>query len=194
MRIVDAGFASGLFYRSQNVFGADVADQVVSGEGAAAESGECAIEAAASGPIGGENFRFGVFRAAVEMSAQFYARDVLVRSFKHLSNNFWGGIACGVGKRNGPDANVFQPLESFFDELGAPGFVVGIAERHGNIDYKTASGGFSFFVQSFDESAGFAARHVSVGPAEGGGDGIRIAGGIDTGSRKRALQSFFCYA
>src|SRR6266478_4399864 len=134
MRIIDAGFASGLFYRSENVFGADVADEIVSGEGAAAESGERAIEAAATGPIGGKNFCFGVFRAAVEMSAEFYACDMLVRSFKHVSNNFWGGIACGVGKRNGPDANGFQPFESFFDEFGAPGFVIGISESHGNVD------------------------------------------------------------
>src|SRR6266567_7967488 len=108
MRIVDAGFASGLFYRSENVFGADVADKIVSGEGAAAESGECAIETAASGPIGGENFCFGVFRAAVQMRAEFDTGYVFVGAFKNVGDNFWSGVACGVGQGNGFDASIFQ--------------------------------------------------------------------------------------
>src|ERR1700756_1874777 len=112
MRIIDAGFASGLFYRSENVFSRNVADKVVSGEGAAAESGKSAIEAATSGPIGGENFCFGVFRAAVEMSAEFDARDVFVGSLENVGDDFRSGVACGVGKRNSSDTNVFQPFES----------------------------------------------------------------------------------
>src|SRR5216683_3303353 len=146
MRIIDAGFASGLFYRGENVFGADVADKIVSGEGAAAEAGKRAIEAPTSGLVGGENFGFGCFRVAVEMRAEFDSCDVLVRTLENIGNNFWSGVASSVGERNGFDANVFQPFESFFDEFGAPGFVIGISEGHGNVDDEAAPYGLSFFV------------------------------------------------
>src|ERR1051326_7280241 len=65
---------------------------------------------------------------------------------------------------------------------GWPGFVIGIAESHGNVDDEAAAGGFGFFVESFDESAGFGAGHIGVGAAEVGRDGIRVANGGDAGS------------
>ena len=55
----------------------DVADQIVSGKGAAAESGERAIEAAASGFVRGEDFCFGVFGAAVQMHAELDSGDAI---------------------------------------------------------------------------------------------------------------------
>src|SRR5258708_21768881 len=114
MGLTDGGSASGLFYCIENVFGEDVADQLVSGEGAAAESSERAIEAAASGLVRRVNFCFGVFAAAVQMRAEFDTGYVFLGALKNGGDNFWSGVACGVGQGNGFDASIFQPLESFF--------------------------------------------------------------------------------
>src|SRR5258708_8906279 len=113
MRIIDGGFASGLFYCCENVFGADVADQIVSGERAAAQSSERAIEAAATGLVRRVNFCFGVFAAAVQMRAEFDTGYVFLGALKNGGDNFWSGVACGVGQGNGFDASIFPPLESF---------------------------------------------------------------------------------
>src|SRR6266849_8740345 len=97
MRLVDAGFASGFFHCCENSLGSNVADEVVPGEGAAAESSERAIKTAAASLIGSEGFCLGAFGAAVEVSAEFDARDVLVRAIKNVADNFGSCIACSIG-------------------------------------------------------------------------------------------------
>src|SRR5580692_716158 len=58
---IDPRIGPGFFQRGQDVFGRDVADEIVSGKGAAAEPGQSAVEAAAAGLVGREDFCFGVF-------------------------------------------------------------------------------------------------------------------------------------
>src|SRR4029434_7650210 len=69
--LLDAGVAARFFNGTENVFGANVADECVTREGAAAEAGEGAVEAAAARMVRGEDFGFGIFRAAVQMHSQF---------------------------------------------------------------------------------------------------------------------------
>jgi hypothetical protein len=87
-RFVDARYAAGFTYGGQNILGAHVADQIVSGKRAPAKSGERAIEAAAAGVVGGENFCLSVFRPAVQMSAQFDSGDVFVGTFENVADDF----------------------------------------------------------------------------------------------------------
>ena len=112
-RFVDAGVAAGFLDGGENIFGANVADQIVAGERAAAEAGECAIEAAAAGVVGGEDFGLGVFRAAVQVSAEFDSCDVLVRAFKNVADDFWSGIARSVGERNGSARECLSAIREF---------------------------------------------------------------------------------
>ena len=78
------------------------------------------IESAASGFVGGENFFFGVFRAAVQMHAEFDAGDVIFHAAIEIADEFRRGGAHGVGERNGAHANVFQPVESILPRFPAP--------------------------------------------------------------------------
>src|SRR6185295_7435923 len=71
--LLDAGVAACFLDGRENVFGANVADQLVARKGAAAEAGEGAVEAAATRMVRGENLGFGIFRAAVQMHSQFDA-------------------------------------------------------------------------------------------------------------------------
>ena len=61
----------------ENRLGRDVADHFIACERATAESGKRAVEAAASRFVCRENFFGGVFRAAVQMHADFDARDAI---------------------------------------------------------------------------------------------------------------------
>src|SRR5438445_397974 len=148
MRFIDAGFASGFLYRSENVFGANVPDEFVTCERAATESGECAIEAAAASVIGCEYFCRSVFGPAVEMGTEFNPGDGPAGPVENFADDFRSSAASGVGQRNGFDTNIFQPFESFFDQFRPPRFVVRIAEGHRNVDDQATSGGFGFFVES----------------------------------------------
>ena len=135
---IDAGVSSGFLNGGEDLFGGDVADESVAGEGAAAESGECGVEAAATGFVGSQNFGFGVFGAAVEVDAEFDAGDVIFYRVVELADLFGGGGADGVGEGDGVDADVFEPFERVGDYFGAPGFVVGIAEGHRDINDQAA--------------------------------------------------------
>ena len=117
---IDAGVAACFADSGEDVFGGDVADQSVAGEGAAAEAGERGIEAAAACFVGGENFCFGVFGAAVEMDAEFDACDVIFYAAVEVADEFGSGAADGVGERDGVDADVFQPLESLRRRFQGP--------------------------------------------------------------------------
>src|SRR6267142_3425164 len=105
------------------------------------------------------------------MRAEFDSSDGLAGTFENIGNYFWCGVARGVRQRNGFDANVFEPLESFFDQFRAPWLVVGISESHGNVNHESAARSFGFFAQSFNEGAGFSARHVGIRSAKVRGDG-----------------------
>ena len=66
---VDAGIAACFANGSQYILCSDVTDQRVSCKGTTAQAGQRGVEAATAGFIGGKNFFFGVFGAAVEMDA-----------------------------------------------------------------------------------------------------------------------------
>src|SRR5712692_5885684 len=77
-RDVDARIGERFALRRQHLFGGDVANQIVSRKGAAAKAGQRAVEAPASGLVGGQDFFFGVFRPAVQMDSQFNSRHVIL--------------------------------------------------------------------------------------------------------------------
>jgi hypothetical protein len=182
-----AGFGQG----EENGFGGDVADESVAGEGATAESGEGGIEAAATGLVSGKDFFFGVVGKGMQVDAEFDSGHVIFHLGEEFADQIGRGGANGVGEGDGVDADVLEPVKSVLDDFGAPGFVVGIAEGHGNVDDEIFVGGFGFALEEFDEGAGFGAGHVGVGAAEIGGDGVGITDGGDTGSGKGAAESFF---
>src|SRR5712692_4391001 len=68
-RAVDAGINAGFAQRCEHLLGRNVPNQIVSRKGAAAKSGERAVEAATSCSVCGKNFLFRVFWPAVEMNA-----------------------------------------------------------------------------------------------------------------------------
>ena len=84
----EAGIGAGALEGVDDVFGGDVADEVVAGEGAATESGERGIEAAAAGGVGGEDFGFGGFGARVEMDAEIDAGDVVRDGGEDVADEF----------------------------------------------------------------------------------------------------------
>ena len=150
-------------------------DQFVAGERAAAQAGERAIEATASGLVGGENFFGGAVGAAVQVHADLDSGDAILHGAVKLRDVVGRCGADGIRKRNGAHADVLEPDQSFFDDFRAPRFIVGIPEGHGNVNHEIAAGGFGVALQLFDQSARFGARHVGIGAAEIGGDGVRIA-------------------
>ena len=137
--------------------------------------------------IRGQDFRLGIFGATVQVSAKFNSGDMFVGALENVSDDFGSGVASGVRERDGANANVFQPFESFFDEFGPPGLVVWISEGHGNVNDEAATDGFGFLVNRFHQRAGFATGHVGVCSAKVRGDGIRVADGGDARRRQRAL-------
>src|SRR5258707_5015416 len=166
MRFIDAGVTAGFSYGGENILGADVADEVISGEWAAAESRERAVEAPASGVVGCEDLCCGVFSAAMEVSAKLDSCDVLVCAIENFGDNFGSGVASGVSERNGSNSNILEPFEGFFDQFRSPRLVVRIAERHRNVNQEATSCGFGFLVESSDQRPGFAASHVGIRPAK----------------------------
>ncbi len=64
--------------RRNDCFRRDVADQFVAGEWAAPEPRQRAIESPATCLIRRQNFCCGIFRAAVQMNAEFHARDTIL--------------------------------------------------------------------------------------------------------------------
>src|ERR1051326_7441743 len=121
-RFVDAGVAARFFDGCENVFGTNVADEVVAGKGAAAKASERAVEAAAARIIRRENFGLGVFGPAVEMCAEFDARNGLRGFFKNFTNDFWSSVACGIGERNSFEADVLRS-EEHTPELQSHSFI-----------------------------------------------------------------------
>ena len=172
-------------------FGGDVAYEIVAGKRAAAEPGESGIEAAAAGLVGGKDFFFGVVGAGMKMDAEFDASDVILDLSEELADEIGRGGADGVGEGDCFDADVLEPVERVLDDFGAPWFVIGIAEGHGDVNDEVFGGGFRFAAEGFDEGARFGAGHISVGAAEIGGYGVGIANGGDSGRGESAAESFF---
>src|SRR5215470_2698746 len=133
-RGIDAGIGPGFAQCHKDVLRGDVSHQIVSRKRASAKSGERAVKAAAAGFESGEDFFFGVFRAAVKMNAQLDSRDVIFHLAVEVADELRGGGADSVGERNSANADVFKPLERIGDEFRAPGLVVGIAKGHRNVD------------------------------------------------------------
>ena len=96
----DARINSGSAKRREHIFGGNVADEVVSREGAAAETCEGAIETAATRLIRSQDLVFSGFGAGVEMHAKFDAGDMSFRDREDLANKFRRCGAHGVGKGN----------------------------------------------------------------------------------------------
>ena len=84
----DSRISACFFQRREDLFGGDVADQIVSGKWTAAESGERAVEAAASRFVGRQDFLFGIFRAAVQVHAEFDSRDVILHLAVEIADEF----------------------------------------------------------------------------------------------------------
>ena len=188
---IDAGISADFPEGGEDGFRGNVADKIVSGERTATEAGEGAVEAAAARGIGGENFVLGIRGAGMEMHAEFDASDVILYLAEEFVDKIGSGGTDGVGKRDGLDANVFEPLESVLHNFRSPRFAVGIAKGHGNIDDETFVGGFGFTLEGFDKSTRLSAIHVGVGAAEIGGDGIRVADGGDALGADGALETLF---
>src|SRR3984957_18341314 len=74
----DSRISTRFFQRRENLFGGDVADQIVSGKRAAPESGEGAVKAAASRFVCCHNFLFGIFWPAMQVHAEFDSRDMVL--------------------------------------------------------------------------------------------------------------------
>src|SRR6516225_4503002 len=127
---VDTGMHARPDKRAKHAFRRDVANKAVSREGAAAESRESGIEPPAAGLVGGQNLGPGIFGPRVEMHAQLNASDVILHSGVDLVNEFRRGGTNRICKRNGSNANVFEPLECVLDDFGSPRLGVRIAEGH----------------------------------------------------------------
>src|SRR5215472_2623685 len=127
---VDTGMHARLDKGAKHALRRDVANKVVSREGAAAQSRESGIEPPAAGLVGGQNLDPGIFGPRVEMHAQLNASDVILHSGVDVANEFRRGGTNRVCKRNGSNANVFEPLECVLDDFGSPGLGVRIAEGH----------------------------------------------------------------
>src|SRR5437764_13992609 len=101
---------------------------------ASTESGQRAIKSPASRVVSAENFRFGVFRPAVKVHTEFDASNTAVGTLENLGDGFLSCVAGSVCKGDGSYTNVFQPFKRFFDEFRPPRFIVGISERHRNVN------------------------------------------------------------
>jgi hypothetical protein len=85
---VDAGRDAARGERGEDGFGRDIADEVVAGEGTAAETGERAIEASAPGFVRGEDFRGCPVRAAVQVDTDFDPADAVFHRAIQVSDFF----------------------------------------------------------------------------------------------------------
>src|ERR1700728_3856471 len=108
------------------------------------------------------------------MNTQFHPCDAISHSVVERAYLIGGSISNRVGKRYASHADVFQPHQSVFDDLGAPRLVVRIAERHGDVDDQVVSRSFGGFSQILDKGARFAARHIRIRAAKISGDGVGI--------------------
>ena len=88
---VDTGMHARPDKRAQHAFRRDVANKVVSREGAAAESRKSGIETPAAGFVGGQNLGLGIFGPRVEMHAQLNASDIILHSGVDVVNKFRRG-------------------------------------------------------------------------------------------------------
>ena len=84
----DSRISACFFQRRKDLFGGNVADQIVSGKWTAAESGKGAIKAAASRFVRRQDFLFGIFRAAVQVHAEFDSRDVVLYLAVKIADEF----------------------------------------------------------------------------------------------------------
>ena len=107
----------------------------VAGKRAAAQSRERGIKPPASRIVRGQDLFGCAFRPAVQVYAEFDAGDAVLRGGVYRADFGGSGRADGIGQRNRAHAGVFQPNQSFLDDLRPPGLLVGIAEGHGNVHH-----------------------------------------------------------
>ena len=74
----DSRISANLFQRRQNLFGGDIAHQIIPGKRAAPKAGERAVESAATRFVGRHNFFLGTLRPAVEVHTEFDSRHVIL--------------------------------------------------------------------------------------------------------------------
>src|SRR5580692_1208892 len=101
----DSRISACFFQRGKNLFGGDVADQIVSSKGTAPESGERAVKAAASRFVRRHNFLFRIFWTTVQVHAEFDSRHVVLYLAVKIADEFSVGGSDGVGERDGAHAN-----------------------------------------------------------------------------------------
>ena len=162
--------------RRENRFRRDIAHQIVAREGAAAESRERAIESAAPGIVGRQNFFRGALGPAVQMNAELDSRDAIFHGVYTARRRIREACVPTVSARETVRTPISLSQTSASSTIsGSPGLFVRIAKRHGNINHKSVPGSFRGLSQLLDQRARFSAAHVGIRAPEIGGDGIRIS-------------------
>ena len=179
--------------RRQNSFGGNVADHVIAGERTPAETGKSAIETPASHFVCRENFGDSVFRAAMQMYADFDTGHAIFHGAVHMRDVQRAGQPNCIRQRDCAHAGILQPYERVLDDFRSPRLVVRIAEGHRNIDYELAAGSFRLALQLFDQRTRFVARHICIGAPEVCRNRVRVADRRHARSGERTFEALLVH-
>src|SRR6266567_2706124 len=163
--------------RFDDDLGGNVSDEVILGEGTAAESSESRVEASATSVEGGEDLGFSFIAARVKMQPDVVVLETGDGFADERGDLFRLGDSDGVGQRNGTNAEVGDVVERGDDFVDVPDVSVGIAEGHRNVNHHVESGVVGLLYDGFQRLVILFRRLILILAKERIGERVRVAEG-----------------